>query len=53
MPRDDLLLDEMVDASERAVEIVGRLDRADPTSNRDLIDALMWNFTSSGRQRGR
>jgi uncharacterized protein with HEPN domain len=48
MPRDDLLLEEMVDASARAIEIVGRLDPDDPTSDRDLLDALLWNFTVLG-----
>lgn len=48
MPRDDLLLEEMIDASARAIEIVGRLDPADTTSDRDLLDALLWNFTVLG-----
>lgn len=48
MPRDDLLLEEMIEASARAIEIVGRLDPADPTSDRDLLDALLWNFTVLG-----
>lgn len=48
MPRDDLLLEEMIDASARAIEIVGRLDPEDATSDRDLLDALLWNFTVLG-----
>lgn len=48
MPRDDLLLGEMIEAAKRAVEIVDRLDPDDPTSDRDLLDALLWNYTVLG-----
>lgn len=41
MPRDDLLLEEMVESATRVIGIVERLDVDDPMSDRDLLDALL------------
>lgn len=48
MPRDDLLLTEIVDAIERILSLVERMDVDDPTADRDLVDALLWNYTVLG-----
>lgn len=48
MPRDDLLLAEMIEAGERAIALAHRLDPADPTAQRDRLDALLWNYTVLG-----
>ena len=45
MPRDAVLLSEIIEAGERIVAIVGRLDGEQPGADRDLLDALLWNFT--------
>lgn len=52
MPTDVILLTEMIDAGERVVAIVGRLDPGDPSSDRDLLDALLWNYTVLGEAAG-
>lgn len=43
MPRDRLLLAEMIDAGERIVTLAGRVDPHQPGADRDLLDALLWN----------
>lgn len=48
MSRDELLLGEMIDSATRIISIVERLDLDDPESDRDLLDALLWNFTVLG-----
>lgn len=48
MPRDPLLLAEMIAAGERIITLVRRLDPMQPDSDRDLLDALLWNFTVLG-----
>lgn len=48
MPRDRLLLAEMVDATQRITALVARLDPEDPSADRDLLDALLWNYTVLG-----
>lgn len=48
MPRDRLLLREMIEAGERILALVGRLDPERPDADRDLLDALLWNFTVLG-----
>jgi len=48
MPRDDLLLAEMIDAAEPAVTLVGDSTVGDLESDRMLRDALLWNFTVLG-----
>lgn len=52
MSRDPLLLNEIIDAAERIIELVGRLDPDDAVANRDQIDALLWNFTVLGEAAG-
>ena len=52
MPRDRLLLGEMTEAGERIVATVSRLDRERPDADRDLLDALLWNFTVLGEASG-
>lgn len=48
MPRDDLLLAEMVEAAERAVALVAGKTVEDLEADRTLRDALLWNFTVLG-----
>lgn len=48
MSRDDVLLVEMIDSATRIIGIAERLDLFDPDSSRDLIDALLWNYTVLG-----
>ena len=48
MPRDDLLLTEIVDSIGRILELVARMDPADVASDQDLVDALLWNYTVLG-----
>lgn len=52
MQRDRLLLGEMIDAAERVVALAGRLDPAAPSADRDLLDALLWNYTVLGEASG-
>ena len=52
MPRDRLLLGEMVEAGDRIVALVGRLQPDRPDADRDLLDALLWNFTVLGEASG-
>jgi uncharacterized protein with HEPN domain len=52
MPRDALLLTEIIDAGERIVASVGRLDPDDLTQDRDRLDALLWNYTVLGEAAG-
>lgn len=52
MSRDPLLLAELIAAGERIVVIVGRLDQDRPDADRDLLDALLWNFTVLGEACG-
>lgn len=52
MPRDRLLLSEMVEAGERIVTLVGRLHPDQPEADRDLLDAMLWNFTVLGEASG-
>jgi len=53
MPRDHLFLQEMIEAGERIVAIADRLDPKQPDTDRDLLDALLWNFTVLGEACGR
>ena len=46
--REGLLLAEMIDAAEQAIELVRGRDVNDLHSNRQLRDALLWNFTVLG-----
>lgn len=48
MQRDLLLLSEIIDATERIIELAAGLDPAAPESDRDRVDALLWNFTVLG-----
>lgn len=48
MPRDRLLLQEMIGAGKRIVGLADRLDPHEPAADRDLLDALLWNFTVLG-----
>jgi len=48
MQRDLLLVAEMIDAAEKAVEIVGVLDAADLEADQLRRDALLWNMTVLG-----
>ena len=48
MPRDALLLTEIKEAIGRIIALVGRMDADDPGTDRDLVDALLWNFTVLG-----
>ncbi len=48
MPRDDLLLAEMIDAAEQAVALVSGKSVDDLEADRTLRDALLWNFTVLG-----
>lgn len=48
MSRDDLLLGEMIESAQRIMAIVERLDPDAPGSDRDLLDALLWNYTVLG-----
>ncbi|HEX4901820.1 MAG TPA: HepT-like ribonuclease domain-containing protein [Acidimicrobiales bacterium] len=53
MSRDRLFLQEMIEAGERIVAIAGRLEPDQPGTDRDLLDALLWNFTVLGEACGR
>src|SRR3954453_24015562 len=48
MPRDRLLLTEILEAGDRIIDLVAGRDAADFEANRDLRDALLWNFTVLG-----
>lgn len=48
MPRDRLLLVEMIDAAERINDLVARRDAAGFEADRDARDALLWNYTVLG-----
>ena len=48
MQRDRLLIDEMIDAAERIIELVGNSPAEQISSNRDRRDAVLWNFTVLG-----
>jgi uncharacterized protein with HEPN domain len=48
MRRDLLLLAEIIDATERIVELTSGHDAADIDSDRDRRDAVLWNFTVLG-----
>lgn len=48
MRRDRLLIDEMIDASQRIVDLVGDLSAEDIAMNRERRDAILWNFTVLG-----
>lgn len=52
MPRDALLLGEMIEACERIIVVAERLDRGGADRDRDLLDALLWNFTVLGEASG-
>lgn len=52
MPRDALLLDEMIEACRRIVSLTAKLNPELPDTHRDLIDALLWNFTVLGEASG-
>lgn len=46
--REDLLLDEMIDAASQAIELVTGRSVQDIQDDRHLRDALLWNFTVLG-----
>ena len=48
MQRDALLLAEMIEAGERIIALAARLDSTAADVDRDLVDALLWNFTVLG-----
>src|SRR4051794_23237806 len=48
MPRDRFLLTEIFEAGDRIIDLVAGRDAADFKANRDLRDALLWNFTVLG-----
>lgn len=48
MQRDTLLLTEIIDTGERIVTLAANLDLSDPSSDRDRVDALLWNYTVMG-----
>ena len=48
MRRDRLLIDEMIDAAQRIVDLVGDLSADDIAINRERRDAILWNFTVLG-----
>ena len=48
MPRDSLLLEEAIEASARAVEIVGSRPVDELAADRLHLDALLWNLTLLG-----
>lgn len=48
MSRDPLLLDEMIEACHRILSLAPKLDPEPSDASRDLIDALLWNFTVLG-----
>lgn len=48
MPRDALLLTEMLEAGDRIIELVAGREAADIETDRDVRDALLWNYTVLG-----
>lgn len=48
MPRDPLLVAQIVDTIARILELVAACDSDDLTIDRDRSDALLWNFTVLG-----
>jgi uncharacterized protein with HEPN domain len=52
MPRDGLFLAEMIEAGERIVTLGSSLDSA-TALDRNLLDALLWNFTVLGEAAAR
>ena len=48
MQRDRLLIEEMIDAAGRIVELIGESTADEVASNRDRRDAVLWNFTVLG-----
>jgi uncharacterized protein with HEPN domain len=48
MQRDLLLLTEILDAGDRIIELVTGRDVADIEADRDVRDALLWNYTVLG-----
>jgi uncharacterized protein with HEPN domain len=48
MQRDELLVEEMIDAAGRAMELVRGLTAEQVEADRDRREALLWNFTVLG-----
>lgn len=48
MQRDALLLEEAIEAADRAVEIVGSMSVEELVADRLRLDALLWNLTILG-----
>ena len=48
MRRDLLLIEEMIDAAERVMELIGRATADEVAANRERRDAVLWNFTVLG-----
>ncbi len=48
MQRDRVLVDEMIEAAERIVELIGDASSEQVAANRDRRDAVLWNFTMLG-----
>jgi hypothetical protein len=49
MRRDPLLLTEIIEATERIVELSSGQESADIGSDRDRRDTVLWNFTDARR----
>ena len=52
MQRDRLLLTEIIDATERIIDLAAARSADDFVSDRDRRDALLWNFTVLGEAIG-
>lgn len=52
MQRDRVLLDEMIEAAERIVQLVGTMSGDEVAVSRDRRDAVLWNFAVLGEAAG-
>lgn len=48
MQRDRLLIEEMITAAERAIDLVAGVSPAELADDRNATEALLWNFTVLG-----
>lgn len=48
MPRDPLLLGEMIEAARRIIELVGDRTAPDLDEDQERREAMLWNFTVLG-----
>ncbi len=53
MPRDDVLIEEMVEAAEQAIEILGDLGAEALSQDRIRRDAVLWNLMVREKHRVR